>query len=162
MKLAIAVALLLTVCFAPLSLSADDNCASSAQTIPICTALADTAKYDGKVVTVSGVYRMVIHGSILTGPACPKDDVNLRRAAHWKGDKRAVATIRSLIKKDQFQSVNVVSRGTFRVAHEGQCFGQNCLRYELEESELLCASKIKESDPSTSADSKRAPKPTTQ
>ena len=161
MRLAIAVVSFLTAFFAPLSLSAGD-CASSAQAIPICTAVADGAKYDGKQVTVSGVYRMVIHGAILSGPACSKDDVNLRRAAHWKGNKNAVATIRSLTKKDQFQSVDVVSRGIFRVAQEGQCFGQNCLRYEIEETELLCATKMKASAPSTAADPKRAPKPTTQ
>jgi hypothetical protein len=150
------------MCFVPLSLSAGGDCAPSTQVIPICTVLADAAKYDGREVTVSGVYRMVIHGSILSGSACPKNDVNLRRSAHWKGDKHAMATIRLLTKKDQFQSVDVVSRGIFRVAHEGQCFGQNCLVYEIEETELLCASKMKASAPSTSADPKRAPKPTTQ
>jgi len=143
MRLAIAVVLSLTVFCGPLSLSANDDCPPSTRAIPICAVLADAAKYDGKEITVSGVYRMVIHGSILTGPACPKDELNLRRAAHWKGDKRAVATIRSLTKKDQFQSVDIVSRGIFRVAHEGQCFGQNCLRYELEETELLCAAPVK-------------------
>ena len=29
------------------------------------------------------------------------------------------------------------------MAHEGQCFGQNCLRYEIEETELLCAAPTK-------------------
>jgi len=148
MRLGTAV-ILLPVCLAPLRLSADDGCAPSTQSTPICTVIADAAKYDGKVITVSGVYRMVIHGSILTGTACPKDDVNLRRATNWKGDKRAVAIIRSLTKKDQFLSVDVVSRGIFRVAHEGQCFGQNCLRYEIEETELLCAAPAKTNSSAT-------------
>lgn len=156
MRLAISVVLLLAVCLTPLSLSADDDCTPSTQSIPICTVLADAAKYDGKEVTVNGVYRMVIHGSILTAPACSKDDVNLRRAAHWKGDKRAVATIRSLTKKNQFQSVDVVSRGIFRMAHEGQCFGQNCLRYEIEETELLCAARPKRNRSFGAADLKRS------
>jgi hypothetical protein len=163
MRLAIAVVLLLSARFASQVLSDDDDCATSAKAIPICTLLADAAKYDGKEIMLKGVYRMVIHGSILMGPACPKDDVNLRRAAYWKGDQRALAMIRSLTKKDQFQSVDVVSRGIFRVAREGQCFGQNCLPYEIEETELLCATKVKTSGPSGSADPKRgaAPTPTT-
>jgi hypothetical protein len=160
MRLAIAVVLLLSARFTSQFLSDDDDCATSAKAIPICTLLADAAKYDGTEITLRGVYRMVIHGSILMGPACPKDDVNLRRAAYWKGDHRALATIRSLTKKDQFQSVDVVSRGIFRVAHEGQCFGQNCLPYEIEETELLCATKVKTSGPSGSADPKRGAVPT--
>lgn len=160
MRLKIVLVSFLT-CFAPLCLAAGD-CARPVQAIPICNVLANAAQYDGKEVTVSGSYRMVIHGSILSGPACSKDDVNLRRAAHWKGDKHAVATIRSLTKQDRFQSVGVVSRGTFRVAQEGQCFGQNCLHYEIEETELLCATKIKTNALSISAHPKRVPPLTTQ
>lgn len=143
MRLAIAVMLLFAGCFVASSSVADDHCAASARAIPICSVLADAAKYDGAEITVRGLYRMVIHGSILTGSACPKIDVNLRRASNWKGDKHAVAVIRSATKKDQFQPVDVVLGGTFRVAHEGQCFGQNCLRYEIEETELLCAAPVK-------------------
>jgi hypothetical protein len=47
MRLAIAVVSFLTAYFTSLSLSAGD-CAHSAQPIPICTVLADVAKYDGK------------------------------------------------------------------------------------------------------------------
>lgn len=131
----------LTLCSSPVSLPADDGCAVSAQALPLCTVLADAAKYDGKEITVRSLYRMVIHGSILVGPACPKDNVNMRGAPDWKGDKHALAIIRSLTKKDRFRPVDIVSRGIFRVAHEGQCFGQNCLRYEIEEIELLCAAR---------------------
>ncbi len=154
MRLAVTVVLLLTACFSALSLSADDDCVVSAQAIPVCAVLADAAKYDGKEITVRGLYRMVTHGSILMGSACPEVNVNLRRAPKWKGDKRASATVRSLTKKDQFQPVDIVSRGTFRVAHEGQCFGQNCLRYEIEETELLCAATAK-ANSSPGADPKR-------
>ena len=83
---------------------------------------------------------MVIHGSILMGSGCPKVNVTLLGAPNWKGEKHALAVIRSLAKKDQFQPVDIVSRGIFRVAHKGQCFGQNCLSYQIEEVELLCAS----------------------
>lgn len=86
---------------------------------------------------------MVLHGSILTGSACRRVDVNMRRAQDWKGDKHAMAVVHSQTKNDQFQEVDVVIRGTFRVAKMGQCFGQNCFAYEIEESELLCAAVAK-------------------
>ncbi len=38
--------------------------------IPFCTVLENAAAYDGKEVTVSGIYYRVIHGSILTGQTC--------------------------------------------------------------------------------------------
>ena len=82
---------------------------------------------------------MVLHGSMLMSPECGKTHVNMRRASDYKAEKHASATMRSLTKKDQFQSVDVVIRGTFRIAQQGQCFGQNCLPYEIEEHELLCA-----------------------
>ena len=162
MRLAIAVVLLFTACFGALRSPTDDDCAASAQAISICTVLADAAKYDGKEITVRGFYRMVLHGSIITGPGCAKVDVNLRRAAHWEGDKHAVAAIRSLTKKDQFQPVDIVSRGIFRVAHEGQCFGQNCLRYEIEETKLLCATAVSTKSSSGSMDRGATPTPTIQ
>jgi hypothetical protein len=139
MRLTITVVLFLTLFLTPLSLPADDGCAGSTQSIPLCTVLADATKYDGKEIIVRSLYRMVTHGSILVGLSCPKDNVNLRGAPNWKGDKHALAIMRSLTKKNQFQPVDIVSRGIFRVAREGQCFGQNCLRYEIEETELLCA-----------------------
>jgi hypothetical protein len=132
MRRVIALVLLLTAVFSQL-------CSAAAQAIPLCAVLADAAKYDRKEITIRGLYRMVIHGSILMGPDCSKVGVNLRRAADWKANKKAAATIRSLTKKAQFRAVEIVSRGIFKVAHEGQCFGQNCLPYEFDESELLSA-----------------------
>jgi hypothetical protein len=82
---------------------------------------------------------MVTHGSILMSPPCGQTYVNLRGASDYKADKHASAVVRSLTKKDQFQSVDVVLRGTFHVAAEAQCFGQNCLLYEIEDHELQCA-----------------------
>jgi hypothetical protein len=99
----------------------------------------DAAKYDGKEITVEGLYRMVLHGSILMSPACGKPYVNMHGASDYKADKHASSVLRSLTKKDQFQSVDVVLRGSFKVAQQGQCFGQNCLSYEIEDHELLCA-----------------------
>ena len=140
MKLVIAITVLFASCFNPPGLFSDDKCFVSAQAIPLCTVLANAAEYDGKEIVVRGLYRMVIHGSILMGSGCPKVNVNLRGAPNWKGEKHALAVIRSLTKKDQFQPVDIVSRGIFRVAHKEQCFGQNCLTYEIEQVEVLCAS----------------------
>ena len=63
----------------------------------------------------------------------------MRSAPDHKDDKRALAALRSLTKRDQFRAVDVVIRGTFRVARQGECFGQNCELYEIEEHELMCA-----------------------
>lgn len=130
---------LLLACFCSLAFAGDDRCMPPPETLPLCTVLSDAAKYDGKEITVRGLYRIVIHGSVLMSPACGKTYVNMRQASDYKADKHASATMRSLTKKDQFQSVDVVIRGTFRVAQQGQCFGQNCLPYEIEDHELLCA-----------------------
>jgi len=86
---------------------------------------------------------MVIHGSILWGEACPKIDVNLTETSGYKANKKASSLVRSLAKKDQFGSVEVVFRGTFRVAHERQCFGEMCEKYQLEAAELLSAEPIR-------------------
>jgi hypothetical protein len=82
---------------------------------------------------------MVIHGSILMDRACSKTDVNLRESPGYKADKKAVSVLRSITKKDQFQPVEVVFRGIFRVAHKEQCFGQICAGYEIETTELVSA-----------------------
>jgi len=139
MRLTIAIAILLAVCLGAVASSDADKCPALAQALPLCTVLADAAKYDGKEITVRGLYRMVIHGSILTSPACSQSDVNMRSAPNWKGNKDALAVLRSLTKKNQYQPVDEVLRGTFWVAHQGQCFGQICSPYEIEETELLCA-----------------------
>jgi len=131
--------LLSGACFiSPVSVG-NDRCAPSAQAIPICTVLSDTAEYDGKEIIVEGLYRIVLHGSVLTSPACRKTYVNMRQASDYKGDRHASTVMRSLTKKDKFQSVDVIIRGTFHVAQQGQCFGQNCLSYEIEDHELICA-----------------------
>ena len=139
MRANVLIVVLVVACFSSLAFAGNNRCASSADAIPLCTVLSDPAKYDGKDITVRGLYRMVIHGSVLTSPACGKTYVNLKQASDYKADKQAAATVRSLTKKDQFQSVDVVLRGTFRVAQQGQCFGQNCLSNEIEDHELLCA-----------------------
>jgi hypothetical protein len=75
----------------------------------------------------------------LISAECSEKTVSLRGSLDEKPNKKALATIRSLTKKDQFHPVDVVIKGTFRVAHGGQCFGEDCWGYELEEHQLLCA-----------------------
>ena len=135
------------MCLATLARGADRECPALAKAVPLCTVLADASQYDGKEITVSGLYRMVIHGSVLMSPECGKDLVNMRRSLDAKVDKHDLAVIRSVTRKNQFQSVDVVLRGSFRIAGKGECFGQNCLLYEIEEHELHCAKAAKPSVP---------------
>jgi hypothetical protein len=147
MKLIIAATFVFTLCFSSLALCGGDKCPAAAEALPICTVLANASKYDGKEITVRGLYRMVIHGSILSGPECFNTNINLRGSPGYKADSRAAGVERSLTKKDQFRKIDEVLRGTFRVAHTGQCFGQNCLSYEVEVVELLCAAPVKPISP---------------
>jgi hypothetical protein len=156
MRSTIVMAVLFAACFNPLASAGDNECTVSAEAVPLCTILSDAASYDGKEVTVRGLYRMVIHGSILTSPACGKTYVNMRQASDYKADKHASALVRSLTKHDQFQSVEVVLRGTFRVAQQGQCFGQNCLLYEIDDHNLLCAQSPKANGSSVGTEPKGA------
>jgi hypothetical protein len=143
----IGIVLAFVTCFTTVALGADQKCPALAKAVSLCTVLADSSKFDGKEITVTGLYRMVIHGSILMSPACGKTDVNMRQAPDYKADEHVLAVVRSLTKHNQFQPVDVVIRGTFRVAAKGQCFGQNCLLYEIEDHELYCAKPAKAASP---------------
>jgi len=86
---------------------------------------------------------VVIHGAILMGGTCPETNVAAREVDGYKADKRASATVNRLIKKNKFEPVKVVVRGTFRVAHQGQCFGgELCSSYEVEIAELISAQAV--------------------
>ena len=114
--------------------------AAPLQAVEICSVAREScALCDGKEFLVRGLWRMVIHGSILMGTACPKVEVNMTETAGYKSNKKATSIIKSVTRKDQFGSVEVVLRGTFRVAHESQCFGQMCAAYQFETAELLSA-----------------------
>lgn len=117
----------------------EHTCYEITDAVPLCTILANPNAYDGKEITVRGSYRMVLHGSVLTASECAQTYVNMREAGGYRADKRALKVIRSATKKDQFQPVEVIVRGMFHSARQGECFGQNCLRYEIEDRELLCA-----------------------
>lgn len=143
----IGITLLLVICFTAISPAVNTECPAFAKAVPLCTVLTDPSRYEGKDVTVRGLYRMVLHGSILMSPECGQTYVNMQGAPDYKADKHALSVVRSLTKKDQFRSVDVVLRGTFRVAQMGQCFGQSCLQYEIEDHELQCAKPAEATTP---------------
>lgn len=112
---------------------------ASSEAMPLCAVIANSSKYDGKVIEVAALYRFVIHGAILMDRSCPQIEVNLRESPGYKADKKAASVLRSITKKDQFQPVDVVLRGIMHVAHEGQCFGEMCAAYQIEITELMTA-----------------------
>jgi hypothetical protein len=107
--------------------------------MPLCALIANSSKYDGKVIEVEGLYRFVIHGAILIDRSCPQVEVNLGESPGYRADKKAESVLRSITKKDQFQRVDVILRGILHVAHEGQCFGEMCAAYRIEITELINA-----------------------
>jgi hypothetical protein len=118
------------------------NTIPPAQEVDICTVTANAANYDGKEIVVRGLWKMVFHGSIFKGKACPAVLVNLTQVPEYKANKKASSLVWSLAKKDQFGLVEVVFRGTFRAAHREQCFGQICTPYQFEAVELLSAQAV--------------------
>jgi len=140
------VLVLIAASSSPLAFSAEGKCYASPEAVPLCTVVSEAAKYDGKEITVRGRYRMLIHGSILMDGGCPESNVNLLGAANEKADKHALAVLHSFYKKkiNRFQPVDEVLRGTFRVAHQGECFGQDCWTFEIEVTELPCAEPPKQ------------------
>jgi hypothetical protein len=118
----IGIVLALVTCFTTVASGADQECPALAKAVSLCTVLADSSKYDGKEITVTGLYRMVIHGSILMSPECGNTYVNVRRAPDYRVEKHVLTVVRFLTKHDRFQPVDVVIRGTLHVAANGQCF----------------------------------------
>jgi hypothetical protein len=108
----------------------------SAESIPFCTVIANASAYEGKEIRLRGLYNRVIHGSILRGPTCD-GKANVRLSRNWKADKQAMKLLNSRTRNDQ--ATEIVIRGTLRVAQQGQCFGQTCAPYEIEEHMLLSA-----------------------
>ena len=80
-------------------------------------------------------------------PECGNTYVNVRRAPDYRVEKHVLTVVRFLTKHDRFQPVDVVIRGTLHVAANGQCFGQNCLLYEIEDHELQFAKAAKAASP---------------
>lgn len=128
--------------FPGFAVGADTGCAAAAaQAMPLCTVLANDKKYEGRQVTVEGLYRKTSRQEILTSPDCDPSSVDLREARDYKADKHVLASLHSLsqTKKGKSKSVKVVIRGTFRIADQGQCMGHGCMLYGLDQHELMCA-----------------------
>jgi hypothetical protein len=136
MRLTTAIAIL---CLTLVAQPQDRKREAPSEAIPLCAVIANSSKYDGKLIEVAGLYRFVIHGAILMDRSCPQVEVNLREALGYKADKKAASVVRSITKKDQFQPVDVILRGILHVAHEGQCFGEMCAAYQIEITELMSA-----------------------
>lgn len=114
----------------------------STQVQPLCIILNDAANYDGKLITVRGFYVKWGHGPALVwnDPEnnCCLRPVNIRAAKGERQQKEAASVIKSY--EEGFDgSVDEVVRGTFHVAHNGNCFGQDCLAYEIDVTDLLSA-----------------------
>lgn len=139
MRRAKASVILLLTCLTVAAHTQDVRHGTSSDAIPLCEVIANSSKYDGNAIVVRGQYRFVIHGAILMDRACSKTDVNLREAPGYKAEKHASSVLRTVTKKDRFQPVDVILRGTLHVAHEGQCFGEMCAAYEIEIAELMAA-----------------------
>ena len=116
-------------------------CGNVTEAVPLCMVLSHPSSYDNSEITVRGRYRMVLHGTVLMSTDCGATLVNLRQASDYKSNPDSERVVRAITKRDQYQSVEVVMRGSFHVAKQGQCFGQNCLEYEFEDHEILCAAK---------------------
>ena len=74
------------------------------------------------------------------GKGCSDVNISAKETDDYKADKHASEVLRRLLKKDKFEPVEIVVRGTFHLAHQGQCFGgEICSRYQVEIAELLSA-----------------------
>ena len=112
------------VCSIPVQSKSDQKCPESMQAVDICTLISNPPAYDGKELLIRGQFRVVIHGSIMTGAGCKETSVNMRQAYNWKADKHAKAVLQKQMKKLPYQFVELVVRGTFRSAGQEGCFGQ--------------------------------------
>ena len=114
----------------------EDKAPSQPSAASICSILSNAPEYDGKEITVSGVYKFEIHGSELFGQACRSRNnrVNLRNSPNYQSSKEIR---KAWDKNSQHGLVNVVLRGKFSIAQKGHCFGAACDAYEIEVQEYL-------------------------
>ena len=140
---------ILIVSFAPIVAAQNEDAVSVSDVIDICSAAANSKAFDNKEIAVDALYRIVIHGAVLTGKNCPELVVAGKEIDAYKADKKAAKEMQRALKKDKYVPVEIVVRGTFHAAHLGQCFGgENCARYLLEISELISANGVSTKRPS--------------
>jgi hypothetical protein len=120
---------------------------TSAPALDICSVVANPAEYDGKQIVVESLYRTSIHGAVLMGKGCSDTIVSAKETEDYKADKQATKVLRRILKKDRSEPVEVVVRGTFHVARQGQCFGGDiCSGYQVEIAELLSAQVVSQTN----------------
>jgi len=114
---------------------------SATQVLSLCDLLSRAAEFDGKQITVRGIYQFEIHGAELFAQQCTSrnDRVNLRHAPEYKSDKR---TQEAWHRVGRHQPAEVVVRGKFSVAQEG-CFGAACDLYEVEVHEYVAVEPLR-------------------
>lgn len=130
----------LMVCFLSATGGARDPRPGPGQVLELCDVLAHARAYQGKQILVRGIYFQVFHGSLLFAPGCTLVEnprMNMRSARDFHGRKADLHLLNRLAAKGE--AVSAVYEGTFDVARIGKCFGQTCLPYELEATELVSA-----------------------
>jgi hypothetical protein len=107
--------------------------------MPACNVIADSQKYDGKLILIRGLYREEPHGGIFFGRTCSHDEIRLRAPPNYKEDEQAGHELTSLIARDDSKPVEVVYRAVFHVVHGLSCAEITCFKFELEMHKLIAA-----------------------
>ena len=96
----------------------------------LCDLVADAEASDGKSFTIRALYEPTFHGAFVTGAACRAVRAN---ATLLHGYKASASTLRMLHDiSRRGDETEIVFHAIFRVAHEEQCFGQNCEPFQVE------------------------------
>jgi hypothetical protein len=101
----------------------------------VCQIASRAADYDGHEVAAKGIYWRTVHGAVLSASECRDQKVNIRLNAKFKAGKKDLRTLGRLANGQQ--AADVVFRGVFRLARQGQCFGQDCRPFQIDADELL-------------------------
>jgi hypothetical protein len=110
---------------------------STAPAHPICSVLSKAAEYDGKEVTVSGIYRFEIHGAELFGRECRSREMNvsLSNAPDFRESKEIRKAWRRI---SSGEPADVVLRGKFVICRsDGNCPGAMLDLYGIQVREYL-------------------------
>jgi|LSQX01.3.fsa_nt_gb hypothetical protein len=119
----------------------------NSQPISVCDICSNPNDYDGRRIIITGVFKRIFHGSILEGcESYPKSEINVRLSPDYRSEKSVRKAFASLTRKNQYAPVEVVARGVFRAAKQGECFGQICAIYDIEVNEMLSAKPFHRSE----------------
>ena len=119
----------------------------SSKPITVCNICSNPKDYDGKMIVISGIFKRIFHGSIIEGcESCSKSEINFRLSSDYSSEKSVKEAFTSATRNNQYAPVAVVVRGVFRVAKQGECFGQICAIYDIEVNEMLSAKPLTRSE----------------